>query len=210
MKYISKDNMDLIKSLAQKSYDKKILRCVEKRLNHISKLLKDYKEGDIENIYLNECVSRQNLVTPVELTYEQLVQSWLSMPYEGKEFTSECPVILTNNGMRVRSKSEKIMADYFDSLGIKYKYECPLKLNSNRIVYPDFTFISPYTRKEIYWEHEGMLDNPEYAKCAVKKLDSYAVNHIFPGENLILTFESSDTVINMNVIKEMTKKYLQS
>ncbi|MFM1541792.1 hypothetical protein ABGF49_03700 [Helcococcus ovis] len=42
----------------------------------------------------------------------------------------------------MRSKSEKILADYFDKMNIPYKYECPIKfgeINFN----PDFTFLTP-------------------------------------------------------------------
>ena len=100
------------------------------------------------------------------------------------------------------------MADYFDSKGIRYKYECPLYLNNFGYVYPDFTFFSPKTMEEIYWEHEGMMDNVEYAQAAVKKIDLYEQNNIFPGERLILTFETSATVINSKLLKMMTEKYL--
>ena len=81
-------------------------------------------------------------------------------------------------------------------------------LNNVGYVYPDFTFFSPKTMEEIYWEHEGMMDNVEYAQAAVKKIDLYEQNNIFPGERLILTFETSATVINSKLLKMMTEKYL--
>ena len=60
--------------------------------------------------------------------------------YKSKDFQVTDPVILTEKGERVRSKSEKIMADYFYRNGIFYKYERPLYLPGVGIVYPDFTF----------------------------------------------------------------------
>lgn len=72
--------------------------------------------------------------------------------------------------------------------GIPYKYEKPLYLKGYGIVYPDFTFLSKRTRKEIYWEHEGRMDDSEYAKTAIKKIKTYEDNGIYLGENLILTF----------------------
>ena len=53
-----------------------------------------------------------------------------------------------------------------------------------------------------------MLNNLEYAQAAVKKIDLYEQNNIFPGERLILTFETSATVINSKLLKMMTEKYL--
>lgn len=131
----------------------------------------------------------------------------MSIPFKGKGFAEGAPVIMTNSGIRVRSKSEKILADYFDSLGIKYKYECPLYLKGYGTVYPDFTFLSRMG-KEIYWEHEGMMDNPDYAKAAVQKIETYEKNGIFPGENLILTFETTASIINTELVKELTIRYL--
>ena len=207
-KYLSSKEVELAKSLAQKTYDEKVLKCVEKRLSQIEAVLKDYEDNEIEAIYMKEHLERRKLIEPVEPTYEQKLECWLSEPYVKKGFYNEALNITTNSGMRVRSKSEKIMADYFDSIGVKYKYECPLELKTYGTVYPDFTFLSPKTGREIYWEHEGMMDHPEYARSAVKKIETYENNNIYPGERLILSFETSESVINMNLIKEMTERYL--
>ena len=206
--YILKKEMELVRALAQKSYNEKLLRYTEKTSKQIGKLLDIYEDDMIEKIFKSIHPKRQGLITPVEPTYEQQVEKWLLISYEGKGFSEGMPVILTNKGIRVRSKSEKILADYFDSIGLAYKYECPLFLNNFGNVYPDFTFLSRKTSKEIYWEHEGMMDNPDYARTAIKKIESYEKNGIFPGENLILSFETSATTINTELMKAMVKKLL--
>ena len=206
--YLPKKELELVKQLAQKSYDEKILKKVNKRISQFENILKDYEDNELEVLYLKEHPERRKLVEPVELTYQQKVEQWMSEEYLGKPFRSDAPVIMTNSGLRVRSKSEKIMADYFDSKGVKYKYECPLELKQYGIIYPDFTFLSPKNGKEVYWEHEGMMDNPEYARTAVMKISSYEKNGIFPGEDLILTFETSTSVIDMELVKAFTEKYL--
>lgn len=206
--YIPKEKIEFAKQLAQKTYNKKVLNIVSKRLNQLESILKDYKNNEIELIYLKEQPDRRKLIEPVEIPYQQQLEEWVKEPYAGIPFRSDATVITTNNGMRVRSKSEKIMADYFDSVGLKYKYECPLELKPYGIVYPDFTFLSPKTGKEIYWEHEGMMDNPEYARTAVMKIKSYESNGIFPGENLILTFETATSVIDMELVKVFAEKHL--
>ena len=75
-------------------------------------------------------------------------------------------------------------------------------------VYPDFTFFSRKLRKEIYWEHEGMMDKAEYAGSAVKKINSYQLNGIFPGERLILTYETEQETLNSKVVSGLVEKYL--
>ena len=75
--------------------------------------MRDYTDDELENIYLKEHSERQKLIKPVEPTWEQKINEWISKEYDGKEFHENVPVILTERGERVRSKSEKIMADFF-------------------------------------------------------------------------------------------------
>ena len=206
--YINKNNIDLARNLAQKSYDEKVLKVAEKRLLQIEKITKDYKVNEIEEIYLRERVERQELIEPVELIWNQRIKKWKEKEYKGKGFREDAPTILTERGERVRSKTEKIMADYFYRNGIEYKYECPLYLNGVGTVYPDFTFLSPKTGEEIYWEHNGMVDDAKYARNMVKKIMAYENNEIFPGERLILTFETEQTILNTNKIEQLTRRYL--
>ena len=206
--YIPRKDIELVRSLAQKAYDEKLLDYAEKTLKNINRLLETYADEKLEEIYFDEHPARQKLIDPIEPTYEQRVAEWSGKPYEGKGFAEGTPVILTNSGIRVRSKSEKILADYFDSVGIAYKYECPLNLKGYGTVYPDFTFLPRGADREIYWEHEGMMDNPDYSRSAIQKIETYAKNGIVCGENLILTFETSASTINMGLVKMMAKKYL--
>lgn len=158
--YIRKENMDFIQKLAQKSYDEQVLRLAQKRFSQIKRMMKDYDDDEITNLYYKEHIERQKLVQPVEPTWEQRVQEWKNREYKGKDFQEGTPVILTEKGERVRSKSEKIMADYFFRHGIEYKYECPIYLRGMGTVYPDFTFLSRKTGQEVYWEHNGKMDVP--------------------------------------------------
>lgn len=206
--YISKKEEAIVRSLIQKSYDQKILRLAKKRLAQLDRILKDYEDNEIENIYLKQGSVRKKIITPVEQPFLLKRKEWLELAYEGKGFKEGMPEIITNSGIRVRSKSEKIMADYFDSIQIPYKYECPLYMKNYGIIYPDFTFLSRKTGEEIYWEHEGMMDNEEYAKAAVKKIELYQKNNIYPGERLILTFETSSTSLSTTILKEFTERYL--
>lgn len=206
--YIPKSNTQLPRQLAQKTYDISVVKKIEVRLKQIRKLSKDYSDDEIEELYTSLNEKRQALITPVEPTWNQVVAKWYEEEYQAKEFLEGTPVILTEHGERVRSKSEKILADYFYRRNIPYKYEKPLYLNGYGMVYPDFTFLSRKTGQEIFWEHEGMMDKQEYARSAVRKLESYQKNGIFPGEQLILTFETEVSVLNTTVIEVLVNKYL--
>ncbi|QDW73257.1 hypothetical protein FND36_03930 [Lachnospiraceae bacterium KGMB03038] len=206
--YIPKRNEELAYQLAQKGYDEKVQKLVEKRLSQIKKITKDYTDEEIERIFLDEHKERKKLIRPVEPTWEKQLERWALREYKKKEFQEGTPVILTERGERVRSKSEKILADYFHRNGIPYKYECPLLLKGFGIVHPDFTFFSRKTRQEIYWEHDGRMDDPVYARNAVRKIHAYEENDIYPGERLILTFETEKIVLDTKLIEKLIRRYL--
>lgn len=200
--------MELVRQLAQKKYNQSILKKAEIRLKQVKKITRDYSDDEIEQIYDKLHKERQLLVMPIEPTWEQKLAQWDGETYQGKEFYEGTAVIITEKGERVRSKSEKILADYFYRNNIIYKYEKPLFLKGYGTVYPDFTFLSRKTGEEIYWEHEGMMDKSDYAKTAVKKLESYQKNGIYLGERLIATFETEQTLLNSQIIEQLVQKYL--
>lgn len=207
--YIPRDNVQLPRQLAQKAYNEAVLKNANARARHIAAILKDYNDDEIEQLFMSLHPERQKLITPVEPTFSQLQERWYSEAYEGKTFKEGTPLILTEKGERVRSKSEKILADYFYRNNILYQYEKPLKLVGYGTVYPDFTFLSRRLQREIYWEHEGMMDKADYAITAIKKLNSYQMNGIMPGERLILTFETEQYVLNSKIVGELVDRYLR-
>ena len=206
--YITKDKRDIIKPLVQKEYDQKMKRTVEKRLNQIQRINAKYDDKELEEIYNRLHPMKQRFVIPYEKPWQQKVSAWKSVPYTGKAFEPGTPEIYTKKGERVRSKSEKLIADTLFEMGIEYKSECPIYLKGYGQVFPDFTILSRKTGKEMYWEHEGRMDDPHYSEKAVRKINSYVYNNIIPGDTLILTFETSSTVLNDRTIKKMIDSYL--
>ena len=207
--YIPQENKQLPRQLAQKTYNMSVIKKAETRLKQIQKITKDYSDSEIEELYTSLNEERKKMIAPVEPTWNQLLAEWFAEEYQGKEFQEGTSVILSERGERVRSKSEKILADFFFRRNILYKYEKPLFLNGYGTVYPDFTFLSKKTGKEIYWEHEGMMDKPEYAKSAIRKIESYQKNNIYPGDRLILTFETEQSALNSKIIEGLVEKYFQ-
>ena len=206
--YIRKQDKEIAQKLAQKEYNSKVLQLIQKRLKQIENIIKDYEDDEIEKCFYGEHAAKQKLIVPVEQTWQDKLKDWQEKGYVGKGFQDNTMEIYTQRGERVRSKSEKILADYFYYHGIPYKYECPLLLRGYGVIYPDFTFLSPKSRQEMYWEHNGMMDDAVYAQKAVKKIELYEKNGIFPGERLILTFETGQTTLNNEIIEAMAKRYL--
>lgn len=207
--YIKKNDLPLARALAQKEYDLKLQKFVKRRLDQVSSLILEYENNkEIEDIYRVQRPQRQELILPAEKTWEQRVAEWKAIPYEKKGFRQDDPEIYTKLQERVRSKSEKILADTFCDCGIVYKYECPLTLKGV-VIYPDFTFLNQHTGEEIYWEHDGKMGDMEYAEKAVRKINTYIQNGILPGKQLILTFETTRNVLNDTVVKNLIKEYLE-
>ncbi|MBY0584630.1 hypothetical protein K5I04_04120 [Murdochiella sp. Marseille-P8839] len=165
-------------------------------------------EWTIDGVYQNLHPLRQALVVPVQETAEQQFAAWKVKPYQGLTFREGDPDgILTNNNERVRSKSEKILADLFLAQGIFYKYECPLFLRDEKIFYPDFTFYHPRRKQEIYWEHFGRMDLPEYALRSASKIRTYERNGIFLGDRLIATFEGDSLILDSRSVQDLIDHY---
>ena len=207
--YIRGENKDLARKLAQKDYDRKILRSAEKELVAIGKYLSNYPKENAEQIYESLHKERQKLITPILEPKDQYVSKWTAVEYEGKAFDEEMPELYTSRGERVRSKSEVIIADLLSREAIPYRYECPIYLKGVGKVHPDFTALNVRLRKEIYWEHLGMMDDPAYVENALLKISAYEQNGIFPGDNLILTYESRKNLLNPKLIRAQIQQYLK-
>lgn len=206
--YIKEKDVKIAQKLAQKDYDKRVLRAIQSESKVIQKFLSNYPEINAEQVYENMNKERQNLIFPIQETQEQYVQKWSEVSYQGKGFLEDAPEYYTAKGERVRSKSELIIADLLNRENIPYRYEYPIYIKNVGKVYPDFTVLNVRSRKEIYWEHLGMMDDPMYVESALRKIISYEQNGIFVGDKLILTYESRKYPLNQKLVLMMMKQYL--
>lgn len=205
--YITKKQEGLAKALAQKAYDEKVLKLAKRRVTQLEKILMDYQDFEIEGVYEEQRKERKILISPVEEAWESMFERWSKLPDQVLGFSEDDPIIKTEKGERVRSKSERILADYFFYHGIPYKFEKPLALGPSKLIYPDFTFLSKATRSEVYWEHFGMMENQDYVRNNMNKLADYEAYGIHIGESLIVTFELGNTGVNPYEIDGKLKQY---
>lgn len=206
--YIPQKSISMAQKLAQKDYDEKILSSINKELYALDKYLMLEPEISAEEIYENLQEERRKLIIPIVESREEFISNWEKMEYVGKAFDAFAPILYTAKGERVRSKSEVIIADSLNRVGVPYRYECPLYVEGWGTVHPDFTVLNVKERKEIYWEHLGMMDDMEYVEKLIEKLNIYALNNILPGINLILTYETGKAPLNQKIVQLMIEKYL--
>lgn len=203
----------LIDALIQKRYITKVLSAARIESAYLQKVIKGYPEPVAENIYELLKDDRKASVRPIVLTDEQFVSKWKNTPYSKKPFSNDIPSFITLNGEKVRSKSELIIADRLYNSGIPYRYECALRISKDgRIltIHPDFTILRISDRKIVYLEHCGKMDDPEYAeKHVVKRINLYSHAGITVGGGLFLTFESSETPLDINVLDRLINDHFR-
>lgn len=212
--YLSQKNgadLNLTRRLAQKEYTEVLIKNCEQYSRAISVFLEQIPENDIRNIKAERPEFRA-LVSPPsenEMTDDEFIAAWRTVNYKGKEIPEECARYTMNGGETVRSKSEKIIADLLDSRGIPYRYEFPQKMRVRRgrtaVFYPDFTILAP-DRREIILEHFGLMDDPEYCRNVLEKLNVYISNGIFPGDRFLFTYETSDMPFDSRLLEKMLDK----
>ena len=117
-------------------------------------------------------------------------------------FKEGIPEYYTRKGLRVRSKSEVIIADILDELYVPFLYEKPLKLKTG-IVHPDFTLLNIKERREVYWEHFGMMDDIEYRNNAMMKIRNYEASGLYQYDSVIWTFETGSYPLNTKDIRRL-------
>lgn len=205
-RYMKKNERELAKRIAQRDYDMCILKNAKERLKAIENFQAKYEKTNLKEIgmRLNPC--RRDLLDAIIISDEEFVKQWESVSYKGKVLIDDEQAIMTERGERVRSKSEKIIADKLYLLGIPYRYEYPILLKGNITVYPDFTILKMPERKEVYLEHFGMMDDMDYVSKTLYKINTYEKNGIYLGIDLFVTHETSRNPLNTKNLDEMLRE----
>lgn len=220
-KYIRKRNISFAKTLAQKDYEEDIIPLIQKEIAALQEYLTQTRNGRIlTDFYEKLCPARRELITPVTLTNEQYAAHWKEVSWAGRPFAPDAPLLYTARGERVRSKSEVIIADTLFYHKIPYRYEFPLLLQridadsssaaygSTVTLHPDFLCLNTRTRTEFFWEHFGLMDDPDYSKNAAGKLRLYTENGILPGRNLIITMENQREPLSTRSLEKLIEGFL--
>lgn len=212
-KYISKSDDKKLKVYMQKKYDEAAMKILAREINDCKRLsMKMSKIGqssyeELQNIFAGFPKETRQYIEPVALPDEEYVTLWLSEEYERKAILDDAPMYVTMRGDRVRSKSELNIANTLYKYGIPYKYEYPFIMKNGRRVYPDFIVLNVRKRKEIYWEHRGMMDDRDYSRNAVFKNKEYLKAGLVLGNDLVITEETSMLPLGTDEIESVIRNY---
>lgn len=110
---------------------------------------------------------------------------------------------------KVALKAELAIAEKLHAMGVSYVYEQPLKLG-DRTRYPDFTIEDDDSGVTYYWEHLGLLLDPDYARRWEIKRQAYLDAGVCPIEEardadriLITTREVQGSGLDMPEIERL-------
>ena len=206
--YIPVGQSELKSALAQKAYDQKVLDYSEGEYKRICALEKYREAHPLESAYEQYSPARKALVRPIVLSDEEYITRWKSRQHTVLGFEEGAPEFYTKAGLRVRSKSEIIIAERLDDLVLPYIFEFPVYLPDRGWVFPDFTILNVRLRKAYLWEHLGRMDDPGYLVSNISKLKSYEKEGYYMGDNLIVTFETKDSPIDTRQVDRLIKHFL--
>ena len=123
-----------------------------------------------------------------------------------------------SNGLMVRSKNEVNIAELLLKHKVKFRYEKALTLKrwekdhygewvySYKTIYPDFTI--QLDDKELYWEHEGLMDLLDYAEDNDRKLMLYGSNGILIPDRLIITMDTKEIPFDNMMFEMIIKDFI--
>ena len=204
--YLGRDKGNIINALTQKKYDIQALKGALKEQEILTKTLND--------LNLIPKITFPKNYEFVDGSDEAFIQDWCNR--DNWDFSRQAITgsqNYTQRGEHVRSKSEVIIADRLYNAKIPYHYEICLELVIGdcdiTTVKPDFTVLNKRTLETWYWEHFGMIDDEKYRYDMKRKLESYAINGIFPGNHLIVSFETKDNQLNIQHINRLIEEYLK-
>lgn len=205
--YIPKKKRDFAEQLAAKKYLSLLLKELIQEKEAIDSYLRLHSDKipQSEELLLDTSAF-QELLAPYFRSFSQELADWADTPYDHNKKYPEKLIFKSSSGHMVRSKSETIIDMLLYINKIPFRYECALAL-SNTTIFPDFTIRHPKTGNFFYWEHFGMMDNPEYCHHAYSKLELYAANGIYPSINLITTYEIQKKPLDPDTVQKIIEDY---
>lgn len=200
---ITKDK-NRIYSLTRAEYLRQQLSILESNMKVLKTCIDKYRDPSPEEIEKKLAVKCPNL--PVASILFSNKDTWNTDPYEKNPFYKEHLQFVTTNGLVVRSKSEKEIANNLEAFNIMFRYDALVKC-ANANYYTDFLIKRP-NGSFLLWEHFGRENDEDYMKKSSIKIRNYINEGYRPWEDLIWTLDSD--IKDGRVIKHIIKRFILS
>lgn len=129
-------------------------------------------------------------------------EEWACLPYCENTDHLENKMHMTRHGVCCRSKSEAILFEIYDALGIMFHYDEVITIGGQRLS-PDLIGV----RRDgtlVFHEHRG-LHSKEYVAHYDWKSGLYTAAGIYPGINLLYTYDRPDGSINIKLVEAQVR-----
>lgn len=191
---ISKDKI-LLETLFRKMF---LTLSIEIRSDNIF-ILKEAFKSIFNNINKISSSKHSSLCS-----YSKIEIDWINSCSSQNSYALEHLIYKCNNGLMVRSKSERTIVNKLLEYGIIFKYEAPIEIGGF-LYYPDFTIL----KKDgtiVLWEHFGLMNNEEYLVKSLQKIRKYKTKGFVQYKNLICTEE--DDIKDESILDEIIMQFL--
>ncbi|MBO4767670.1 MAG: hypothetical protein J5532_10290 [Lachnospiraceae bacterium] len=207
--YITRKNRRLAEQLAQKEYNRKFIAVTGKLITALDKAIAALSRYCPDEVYHDLSSHRQDLVLPLIPTDEMFVEQWYNEHPAFQNTFPKTTAYTTIRGEIVRSKSEKMIADTYYTEQIPYVYEPKIRLSDGSVCYPDFAVLNISTRKTMFHEHFGMMDDEGYRQNTIRKIREYNKNGYAAGQQMLYTFEGESMPLDQEELSELIRDFLR-
>lgn len=207
--YLGDDKKDEVERLEYGYYYKKLRAAAESNVAIYEKIKNETGQlADLDKVYWDIPEEKRHLIEPYhEEVDEDFAKKWSTSIKKRRIVESEMPYV-ASNGVRVRSKSELIIAERFIAAGVPFYYEVPTTIDHFEVWFPDFYVLNKRTKQMYFWEHFGMMGDPKYSALVQHKIEAYARNQIYLGRDLLISMESAEHPLDTEYIDEIIKQFL--
>ena len=180
---------------------------LSEEINRLRRYIEKRTEPSPENVLKKLPEGWQKIPKELLLPHNKGREKWAEAEYRKNGKNPEEKKHITSRGLKVRSKSELLIAEGLYYHNIPFRYEQVIS-NHRHLFSPDFTI---KTKKGlVYWEHCGKMADPGYRAYNKWKLSQYEGMEIVPWENLIITYDLSDGEFDMRIIEaEIANKLME-
>lgn len=206
-------NIHMKKQLARKEYLMKVIPILDANIKVLSSALSGYQSITPESVIsmmsdIYKSLPMQYYTDKLSRTAKlsEELQQWMDAPFDQSTYNPHEKIHTTSRNLKVRTKSELIIAEILYMYNIAFHYEERIYIKGRRYA-PDFTIKLPDGRI-YYWEHVGLTNDAFYMYDHYDKLRNYQYKGIVPWKNLILTYDNELGDLNTQIIHSEIKNKL--
>lgn len=196
-------NFPRIQQLVRKEFLIEELKLLKQNLKTLDYCRQHFQ--DISSEILGAAVSKKITNLPVSKIITSDAEKWRNKNWLRNSSFPEDLRYVSTNGVVLRSKSEREIANALEAAGISYKADVKIECNGE-IYYANFVIYKD-DGTEVIWEHFGLEDNRKYMAGNRVRLEDYInVLGLRPWKNLIWTYDSD--IEDSRVIREIIQRFL--